>query len=104
VQATKGARHRVEKRRASSELDLTNIIVSYNTCRQTLECIRSVRNSTFATSYEIIVVDNASTDGSVKELERPFRMLTLLPPAKTSVSLALTILQNSTLGDDGFFC
>ena len=58
--------------RALSELDLTIIIVSYNTCRQTIDCIRSVRNSTFATSYEIIVVDNASTDGSVKELRAAF--------------------------------
>ena len=72
VQATERVRQRGEKRRALSELDLTIIIVSYNTCRQTIDCIRSVRNLTFATSYEIIVVDNASTDGSVKELRAAF--------------------------------
>ena len=104
VQATERVRQRGEKRRALSELDLTIIIVSYNTCRQTIDCIRSVRNSTFATSYEIIVVDNASTDGLSRSCERPFRTFTLLRPAKISVSLPLTISQNSTLAEDGFSC
>ena len=82
VQATERARQRGEKRRALSELDLTIIIVSYNTCRQTIDCIRSVRNSTFATSYEIIVVDNASTDGSVKELRAAFPDIHVIASSK----------------------
>ena len=72
LQASERVRQRGEKRRAPRELDLTIIIVSYNTCRQTIECIRSVRNSTSANSYEIIVVDNASTDGSAEALRAAF--------------------------------
>jgi GT2 family glycosyltransferase len=71
-QAAERVRHGAEKRGARNELDLTIIVVSYNTCRQTMECIRSVRNSTSATSYEIIVVDNASADGSVEALRAAF--------------------------------
>lgn len=40
------------------------IIVTYNTKVLTDECIRSVQNFTNSIAYEIILVDNASTDGS----------------------------------------
>ncbi len=51
-------------------LDLSIIIVNYNTKKMTLDCIRSVVNNTKGITYEIILVDNASIDGSVK-LMRP---------------------------------
>lgn len=44
------------------------VILSYNTCRYTRECIESIRRYTQPGSYEIIVVDNASTDDSVSWL------------------------------------
>lgn len=40
------------------------IIVNYNTLQMTDECLRSVREMTSGVDYEIILVDNASTDGS----------------------------------------
>ena len=40
------------------------IILSYNTCRFTRTCLESIRRFTEPGTYEIIVVDNASTDGS----------------------------------------
>ena len=54
------------------ELDLTIMVVSYNTRQKTLDCIRSVINATFSISYEIIVVDNASADGSVDAIRANF--------------------------------
>lgn len=44
--------------------DVSVIIVSYNTKALTLECLRSVRLQTRAMNFELLVVDNASTDGS----------------------------------------
>ena len=41
------------------------IILSYNTLEMLQICIRSIREHTEAQTYEIIVVDNASKDGSV---------------------------------------
>jgi len=41
------------------------IIVSYNTLEYTSLCIKSIRQHTLAGSYEIIVIDNNSNDGSV---------------------------------------
>ena len=45
------------------------IILSYNTLSYTQFCIESIRAYTRKNSYEIIVVDNASTDGSLEWLK-----------------------------------
>lgn len=48
-------------------MDVSIIIVNYNTHKLTANCIQSIVSCTSGVEYEIIVVDNASTDGS-KEL------------------------------------
>lgn len=45
-------------------LDCSIIIVNYNTCTLTLECVESIRKFSTGFTYEIIVVDNASSDES----------------------------------------
>ncbi len=57
---------------AGDEPDISIIIVSYETRDMTLACIRSVIAQTSATSYEILVFDNASTDGSAEAVRREF--------------------------------
>lgn len=54
--------------------DLSIIIVSYNTKDILKECLDSIVNSVSKKiDYEIIVVDNASSDGSVEEMQKlPF--------------------------------
>lgn len=47
-------------------MDLSIIIVNYNTFELTKSCIESVRGNTKSIEYEIILVDNASTDGSAE--------------------------------------
>lgn len=59
-------------------LDLTIIIVSYNTCEMTIECIRSIHEQTAAVKYDIIVVDNASIDGSVGAIRQNFPDIKLI--------------------------
>ncbi len=49
-------------------MDLTVVIVSYNTKDLLLQSINSIVNNTKDISYEIIVVDNASNDNSVTEV------------------------------------
>lgn len=48
--------------------DLTVIIVSYNTREMTLAAVRSLLAGTREVSCEVIVVDNASADGSAQAL------------------------------------
>jgi len=49
-------------------IDISIIIVNYNTCRLTLECLQSVYQSETHYSYEIILIDNHSQDDSVESI------------------------------------
>jgi GT2 family glycosyltransferase len=51
-------------------MKLSIIIVSFNTKQLTLECIKSIHKFAPNFSYEIVVVDNASTDGSAEILRK----------------------------------
>lgn len=53
------------------------IVVSYNTREMTLDCIRSVFAET-KTPFEIIVVDNASSDGSAEAIASQFPSIRLV--------------------------
>jgi len=48
--------------------DLSIIIVNFNTAKLVKDCVVSVKKHIKDLNYEIIVVDNASTDGSAGEL------------------------------------
>ena len=60
--------------------DLSVIIVSYNTCDLLRNCLLSLRASV-GPSLEIIVVDNASTDGSAAMVRSQFPEVKLLAQA-----------------------
>lgn len=51
-------------------MDVSVIIVNYNTRQMTVDCIESVKAKTEGIKYEIILVDNASTDGSKEYFEK----------------------------------
>lgn len=54
-------------------MDVSVIIVNYNTLELTKNTINSVIEKTKGISYEIILVDNASTDGSIEFFEKEFK-------------------------------
>jgi GT2 family glycosyltransferase len=54
------------------EYDVSVVIVNYNTFQLTSNCINSILNTTLDVSYEIILVDNNSSDGSVEKLKIEF--------------------------------
>lgn len=56
---------------------LSIIIVSYNTRDMTVACLASVYAETCC-DFEVVVVDNASTDGSAAEIRERFPQVTLL--------------------------
>ena len=55
-------------------MDVSVIIVNYNTLQMTQDCIDSVFNKTKDVEYEVILVDNASTDGSKEHFEKDDRI------------------------------
>ena len=54
-------------------MDVSIIIVNYNTLELTKNTINSVREKTRNLNYEIILVDNNSTDGSVEFFEKEYK-------------------------------
>lgn len=63
---------------AAGGVDVSVIIVSYNTREVTLACVRSVFERTRGPSFEVIVVDNASTDGSAQAIGAAFPQATVI--------------------------
>jgi len=59
-------------------LDVSIIIISYNTREMTLECLKSVFEQTKDISFEVIVVDNDSSDGSAEKIETRFSDVNLI--------------------------
>lgn len=53
-------------------LDLSIAIVSYNTRALVLDCLRSVFESAGVITFEVILVDNDSQDGTVKAIEKQY--------------------------------
>lgn len=52
--------------------DVSILILNYNTCRLTMDCLRSVYDSETNYSYEIILIDNNSHDNSVETISKEF--------------------------------
>lgn len=59
-------------------LDASIIIVNFNTRQLTLDCLQSVYASSTSYSYEVIVVDNASYDGSVEAIRKAYPQIRLI--------------------------
>ena len=59
-------------------MDVSVLIVSFNTRELTLACLESVYAQTQDVEFEVIVVDNASTDGSAAAVEEGFSAVRLL--------------------------
>jgi hypothetical protein len=59
-------------------MDLSICIVSWNTKALLKECIQSILDITSGLEYEIIIVDNGSTDGSPEMVENAFTRCKLI--------------------------
>jgi len=59
-------------------IDLSISIVSWNTKSLLRDCLRSVREKVEGLSYEVFVVDNASTDGSPEMVGKEFPEVRLI--------------------------
>src|SRR3989344_5142369 len=52
-----------------NKIDVSIVIISFNTRQLTVECVRSIKKTVKKSTYEIIVVDNDSKDDSVEKLQ-----------------------------------
>lgn len=67
---------------------LSIIVISYNTREMTLGCLRSILSETKQTDYELIVLDNASEDGSADAIESEFKGLARLIRSEKNLGFA----------------
>lgn len=58
--------------------DVSIVIVNWNTRKMLRDCLLSINTHTSGINYEIIVVDNASSDDSCQMIEREFPAVRLL--------------------------
>src|SRR4030042_1073422 len=63
-------------------MDLSIIIVNWNTRDLLSDCLESIKATARDLSHEIIVVDNASTDGSVEMLRERFPRVKVIENAE----------------------
>jgi GT2 family glycosyltransferase len=62
-----------------NKIDLSIVIVTYKTKQVTIDCIESIYKSNTKYSFEIIVVDNNSQDGTVEYIQSKFPNVILIP-------------------------
>ena len=59
-------------------MDVSVIIVNYNTCEITKNCLKSVFEQTTGIEFEVIVSDNGSKDGSIEMIRTDFPQVILI--------------------------
>ena len=59
-------------------MDVSIIVVNYNTCDLTRNCLKSVFEQTKDIDFEVIVSDNGSKDGSVEMIKQEFPQVILI--------------------------
>lgn len=59
-------------------MDVSIIIVNWNTRKHLQNCLESIYSQTEGVEFEVIVVDNASTDGSTKIIKKEFPAVNLI--------------------------
>jgi len=60
-------------------VELTIIIVNYNTATEVRSCLDSIRSSELGDGIRVIIVDNASSDGSVEMLAAEYPWVETIP-------------------------
>jgi len=60
-------------------MDLTIVIVNWNTKRLLEDCLYSIYKFTKGVKFETIVIDNGSKDGSVQMMSKKFPQVKLIP-------------------------
>ena len=83
------------------------VILNTNRCVDTLEALASIENSTYE-NHSVLVLDNASSDGSVEAIQKEFPDVEIIELARKSRDTRETIMSVSRLLSSkeriGFLC
>lgn len=64
------------------KIEVSIIIVNYNTKQLTLDCLKSIYEYTANVEFEVILIDNASVDDSVEEIRNIFPFVKVIESNK----------------------
>ena len=81
--------------------DVSIIIVTYNSENYILKCIDSIKKYKNALNYEIIIIDNASQDATIRKLESEYKDLTIVNNDK-NLGFAKACNQGLTLSNSKY--
>lgn len=81
--------------------DLTVLIVSWNTCELTLDCLRSLESANRELHLDIVVVDNNSQDSSVHAIQEHFPYVRLVENRENR-GFAAAVNQGFDYGDSDY--
>lgn len=59
-------------------IDVSIVVVSYNTREITLQCLDSIFSSIAKVTFEVIVIDNASSDNSVRSIQDAYPKIKMI--------------------------
>lgn len=59
-------------------MDVSIILVNYNTRKLTMECLKSIYEKTSGVNFEVIVIDNASEDDSIQAIKKNFSQVQVI--------------------------
>jgi GT2 family glycosyltransferase len=62
----------MHKKENCSTVEISFIIINWNTCRLLIDCLSSIQETVSEYRYEVLVVDNGSADGSPAEVRKHF--------------------------------
>jgi len=79
----------------TNTIDLSIIIVNWNTKQLLLNCIASIYRTVHRSSFEIIMVDNGSTDGSVEAVSQTYPAVMIIA---NTANLGFAKANNVALG------
>lgn len=74
--------HTMENSRTEKILDVSIVIVNWNTKKVLADCLNSIFKETKGLNFEVIVVDNASRDGSADMIKQDFPQVHLVSNSK----------------------
>src|SRR4051794_4555094 len=87
--------------RSATAADVAVLLVSYNTKRHLEACLHSLLDAQVQLRQQVIVVDNASTDGSVEMIHRTFPTVDVIT-SKTNLGFGAAVNLAATLADAEF--
>lgn len=87
----------------NSTVGISVIIVNYNTRELLRNCLRSVFEKTEGVSFEVIVSDNGSEDGSIEMVKQEFPQVVLLENRANLDLVRVTTAASTWLVANTFF-